>query len=269
MQQERFLLAGVTFDKALARLHEVLPSRRDEFMRDALIQRFEFTFESLEGGLPLAARRGERCGRRGRCRVAPEAFASAADCWTSRLGRHAPQVRNLRHRTPTTRPWRLQVAAFVRARHAVRLFEANAGHAAGALGMMQRAMSNHLKPGAAIPGFGLPGACGTLRGFSDASPAVERVWVFGSRASGRLNVPDSDLDLALDAPGWTCQWTSVARLARRRSKRICLLFGVDVVHWQGVSDARVSCGHRARAARCFWQPPRGAAAAQALGAVCR
>ena len=46
-QQERFLLALQHFDKALARLHEVLAEPTETaIVRDALIQRFEFTFEA-------------------------------------------------------------------------------------------------------------------------------------------------------------------------------------------------------------------------------
>ena len=46
-QQERFLLALQHFDKALARLHEVLAEPIETaIVRDALIQRFEFTFEA-------------------------------------------------------------------------------------------------------------------------------------------------------------------------------------------------------------------------------
>ena len=46
-QQERFLLALQHFDKALARLHEVLAEPAETaIVRDALIQQFEFTFEA-------------------------------------------------------------------------------------------------------------------------------------------------------------------------------------------------------------------------------
>ena len=44
-QQERFTLALGHFEKALARLHEVLAEPHESsIVRDALIQRFEFTF---------------------------------------------------------------------------------------------------------------------------------------------------------------------------------------------------------------------------------
>lgn len=46
MADARFMLALTQFDKALARLHEVLPLAENTIVRDALIQRFEFTFEA-------------------------------------------------------------------------------------------------------------------------------------------------------------------------------------------------------------------------------
>lgn len=46
MADARFVLALTQFQKALARLHEVLALSETEVVRDALIQRFEFTFEA-------------------------------------------------------------------------------------------------------------------------------------------------------------------------------------------------------------------------------
>jgi len=45
MSQERFELVRGQFEQALARLHGALDQNETEFMRDALIQRFEFTYE--------------------------------------------------------------------------------------------------------------------------------------------------------------------------------------------------------------------------------
>ncbi len=45
MSQERFELVRGQFEQALARLHGALEQNETEFMRDALIQRFEFTYE--------------------------------------------------------------------------------------------------------------------------------------------------------------------------------------------------------------------------------
>ena len=43
--RERFELAHQQFDRALERLHEVLLLDETDIVRDALIQRFEFTYE--------------------------------------------------------------------------------------------------------------------------------------------------------------------------------------------------------------------------------
>ena len=45
MSQERFELVRQQFERALFRLHEALDQNETDFMRDALIQRFEFTYE--------------------------------------------------------------------------------------------------------------------------------------------------------------------------------------------------------------------------------
>jgi len=46
MADARFTLALGNFEKALSRLHEALALPESEIVRDALIQRFEFTFET-------------------------------------------------------------------------------------------------------------------------------------------------------------------------------------------------------------------------------
>lgn len=45
MSQDRFALAREQFERALVRLHEALNENETEIVRDALIQRFEFTYE--------------------------------------------------------------------------------------------------------------------------------------------------------------------------------------------------------------------------------
>ena len=45
MSRERFELVRQQFERALVRLHEALDQNVTDFMRDALIQRFEFTYE--------------------------------------------------------------------------------------------------------------------------------------------------------------------------------------------------------------------------------
>ena len=45
MNEDRFELARRQFEKALVRLHEALAENETGLVRDALIQRFEFTYE--------------------------------------------------------------------------------------------------------------------------------------------------------------------------------------------------------------------------------
>ena len=45
MSRERFELARSQFEKALSRLRDALAQEETELVRDALIQRFEFTYE--------------------------------------------------------------------------------------------------------------------------------------------------------------------------------------------------------------------------------
>lgn len=113
------------------------------------------------------------------------------------------------------------------------------------------------------PGFGLPARLiSELHAVFRAEPSVERVWVYGSRASGRER-PDSDIDLAVDAPDLGD--AGFARLAMR-VEALGLLFQVDLVHWQAVRDPAFRAAIERRRA-VFWQPPRHAAAAQAVGGV--
>ena len=118
-------------------------------------------------------------------------------------------------------------------------------------------------PNQPSPRFGLPARVVTvLHGLFRGVPAVERVWVYGSRASGRER-SDSDVDLAVDAPD--LDDGGFARLAMQVEAQ-GLLFGVDLVHWQRVRDPAFRAAiERGRA--IFWQPPRHPASAQALGGV--
>lgn len=45
MSQQRFEIARKQFEHALVRLHEALEENETDMVRDALIQRFEFTYE--------------------------------------------------------------------------------------------------------------------------------------------------------------------------------------------------------------------------------
>ncbi len=101
-----------------------------------------------------------------------------------------------------------------------------------------------------------------LRSVFEASPGVRRVWIFGSRARGTQR-DNSDLDLAVDAPGW-----SGADMAALQSRLDALptLHKLDVVHWQQVGEP-VFRTEIERDRREFWAPLRRAADVEALGGV--
>jgi type III restriction enzyme len=84
-----------------------------------------------------------------------------------------------------------------------------------------------------LEGFGVaPTALARLREVFDAAPGLNRVWIFGSRARGDAR-PDSDLDLAFDAQGWTfADYAAVAS----RIESLNLLYKVDTVFLQDKLD---------------------------------
>jgi type III restriction enzyme len=111
--------------------------------------------------------------------------------------------------------------------------------------------------------FGLdPQTTASLRACLERFPGVERVWVYGSRARGDFRT-SSDIDLMVDAPGWTGHdftplWAAVDDLR--------LLQGVDIALWQP------SLGEEFRAQierdrKIFWQARRYATNAASVGAV--
>lgn len=117
----------------------------------------------------------------------------------------------------------------------------------------------HAAPGAA-PGFGLSApTLAELRRLFEASPGVQRVWIFGSRARGGWR-DVSDVDLAVDAPGWT---TSDFLALLQRVERLNTLHKLDVVHWQRVQEP-VFRQEIERDRRVFWEPRRPASAAGAV-----
>lgn len=121
MTDARFALALAQFDKALARLHELLPLDETPIVRDALIQRFEFTFET-------AWKAVYRWLRARGANVAEEAFAVLPRAFANGLVTDEgawSQMRRMRNLTSHTyhEPLAVEVAAFVRA-DGVRLFDA-------------------------------------------------------------------------------------------------------------------------------------------------
>lgn len=108
----RFLIALGQFEKALARLHELLPEAETTIVRDALIQRFEFTFEA-------AWRAAYRWLRARGADVAEEAFAVLPRAFVNGLITAEGDWNELRkQRNLTSHTYReqlaIEVAAFVR-----------------------------------------------------------------------------------------------------------------------------------------------------------
>lgn len=121
MADARFALALGNFDRALTRLHQALALPENEIVRDALIQRFEFTFEA-------GWRAAYRWLRARGADVAEEAFAVLPRAFANKLITDEAgwsQLRRMRNLTSHTYQEQLaiEVAAFVRA-SGVPLFDA-------------------------------------------------------------------------------------------------------------------------------------------------
>jgi nucleotidyltransferase substrate binding protein (TIGR01987 family) len=76
--EQRFQLALDQFERALARLHEVLAQPETDFIRDATVQRFEFTFEA-------GWRAMYRCLRMRGVDVDEDAYSSIPEAFKRRL----------------------------------------------------------------------------------------------------------------------------------------------------------------------------------------
>ena len=112
MSDERFKLALDHFEKALLRLHEVLAQPENEFIRDATIQRFEFTFEAAWKAVYRWLRaRGVDLDEDAYSTI-PEAFKRRLITDEKRWG----EMRKYRNLTSHTynEPLAIEVAAFVR-----------------------------------------------------------------------------------------------------------------------------------------------------------
>ncbi|MBZ0250259.1 MAG: nucleotidyltransferase substrate binding protein [Burkholderiales bacterium] len=120
MADARFALALGNFDRALTRLHQALALPENEIVRDALIQRFEFTFETgWQAAYWWLQARGAN--------VAKESFAVLPRAFTNGLIADEGAWNELRQkRNLTSHTYQEQVAvdvaAFVRAR-GVRCFD--------------------------------------------------------------------------------------------------------------------------------------------------
>ncbi len=112
MADERFTLALEHFERALTRLHEVLAQPENDFIRDATIQRFEFTFEAAWKAMYrwLRARGVD---------VDEDAYSSIPEAFRRRLiidEKRWGEMRKYRNLTSHTYnlPLAIEVAAFVR-----------------------------------------------------------------------------------------------------------------------------------------------------------
>jgi predicted nucleotidyltransferase len=85
----------------------------------------------------------------------------------------------------------------------------------------------------------------------EETPALERVWIFGSRARGTAR-DVSDIDLAVDAPALPAAGFEALH---RRLLDLPTLYKLDVVHWQKVSDP-MFVQEIQRDRQVFWQPAR-------------
>jgi nucleotidyltransferase substrate binding protein (TIGR01987 family) len=120
MAERRFELALDSFQRALSRLHEVLDMNETEVVRDALFQRFEFTFETAWKAM-------FRWLRAQGAEVDGEAFAVLPRAFTNRLIADDggwTELRKKRNLTAHTYKEELavEVAAMVRSR-GVQLFD--------------------------------------------------------------------------------------------------------------------------------------------------
>ena len=113
MSDDRFRLGLDHFEKALARLHEVLAQPENEFIRDATIQRFEFTFEAAWKAM-------YRWLRARGIDLDEDAYSTIPEAFKRRLitaEKHWGEMRKYRNLTSHTYnlPLAIEVVAFVRA----------------------------------------------------------------------------------------------------------------------------------------------------------
>lgn len=102
------------------------------------------------------------------------------------------------------------------------------------------------------PRFGIaPGTVTKLLRVFEAFPGLQAVWVFGSRATGTER-PESDIDLAVDAPGIDeRQFLAL----KRQLDELELIYRTDVVWLQEVRDEAFRQAI-VRDRQVFWQPRR-------------
>ena len=111
--------------------------------------------------------------------------------------------------------------------------------------------------------FGIaPSTVARLRNLFESAAGIQRVWIFGSRAQGTAR-EESDIDLAIDAPGWT--FADKARLSAA-IESLLLLYQIDLV-WLGDPLDDKFRTRIDRDKREFWAPLRRLADVDAVGGV--
>jgi len=121
LHRDRFELARSQFGKALARLREALDADETAMVRDALIQRFEFTYELAWKSMFYWLRdQGEKTPE-----MASAVFQAAFRCQLVEDPRVWEQTKDSRNETSHTynEAKAIEVASFVRA-YAVHAFDA-------------------------------------------------------------------------------------------------------------------------------------------------
>ena len=113
MSDTRFALALDHFERTLKRLHEVLAEPENDIVRDATIQRFEFTFETAWKAMYRWLRARGVDADEDAYSTIPEAFKRRLIVDEKRWG----DMRRYRNLTSHTynEPLAIEVAAFVRA----------------------------------------------------------------------------------------------------------------------------------------------------------
>lgn len=101
-----------------------------------------------------------------------------------------------------------------------------------------------------VQGHGIaPSAMAAIAALCEATPGLERLWLFGSRAAG-THRDRSDIDLAVDAPSWTAR--DALRFADAL-KALPTVYPLDCVWWQAELGAvfreQISAGRK-----LLWQP---------------
>ncbi|MFN7520668.1 MAG: DEAD/DEAH box helicase family protein [Lysobacteraceae bacterium] len=110
-------------------------------------------------------------------------------------------------------------------------------------------------------GFGLTTRMALLRAI-ERHAGIESVWIFGSRARGDFR-PESDIDLAVDAPDWTRD--DFARFLAEL-EGVETLYAIDCVWFQSVPDGLFR-SRIERDRRVFWQRQRRAVDVETIGGV--